>query len=64
MELEGRVTEVEGELCEALARTSETELAFREERDRVDALSRSLVHAVIKLGEMRLQLTEARKRES
>lgn len=54
VDLEERVIEVEGELCKALACASKVKLAFREERDRVDALSRSSVHLIIKLGEMHL----------
>lgn len=59
MEPKERAMEAEGKLCEALAHASEVELAFREERDWMNALSRSSVHATIKLGEMRLRVTEA-----
>lgn len=38
MGLEERVTETEGELCEALARMSEIELAFKEERDHANTV--------------------------
>lgn len=64
MELEERVIKAKRELCEVLARMSKMKLAFREERDRTDALSCSSVCSAIKLSEMHLRLTKAWKRES
>lgn len=64
VELEEREIKAEGKLCEALAHASKVELAFREERDRANALSHSSIHAAIKLGKMHLWVTKVQKRET
>lgn len=52
MTLDEKVANAKKELCEAKARASKTEKEFREQKECADALSKKVVHWVIKLGEM------------
>lgn len=63
MVLEEKAAEAEKELYEALVRAFEAEQEFRYQKERAESLYRNMVQLAIKLGDMRLRMTEARKRE-
>lgn len=64
MVLEEKAAEVEKELCEVLVRVSKAEQEFQNQKERAESLYRSTVRLPIKLGDKRLRMVEAHKRET